>query len=129
MPASQFDPTMHLMDPDQDKRVAGLRAGPCGGGPIDDGFSIVSMQIWISQETRNGPALATGRSGEDPHKPEERPPYTKRWMLNTGLDVQSGTFQAGPAEATAIAIFEDADGNREVQQWKDPVQLHADEHH
>jgi hypothetical protein len=126
MPASQFDDTLHLMDPAKDQPIAGLRAGPCGRGPIDGGGTILSMQIWLVQNNANGVAIATGRSGEGLGTPPETPPYQGKWMVRTGLDKASAEFTTDrPVMAWAIAVMKAPEGPVSVDQWTEAVTLHA----
>jgi hypothetical protein len=46
-------------------------------------------------------------------------------MIRTGVNTQSAAFEAGPAKAMAVAIFEDSAGNRKVQDWTDDVRLNS----
>ena len=126
MPASQFDDVLHLMDPATDKPIAGLRAGPCGRGPIQGGGTIVSMQIWLVQRNADGVAVATGRSGEGLGTPPETPPYQGKWMVRTGLDEASAEFTTDrPVMAVAIAVMKDPQGVVDVDQWTQAVALHT----
>lgn len=125
---SRFDEVLHLMDPEQERPVAGLRAGPCGRGPVDKGATILSMQVWLFQSGSDGQiAMATGRAGEDVGSPPEQPPYDDgKWMIRTGLDDRSGTFDVeAPASARAIAIVRRPDGTTAVEEWSQDVRLHG----
>jgi hypothetical protein len=126
---SRFDPVLHLMDPENDAPVTGLRAGPCGRGPVDAGVTIPWMEVWFFQRTPEGMAVATGRSGADVHGTEDQPPYEGRWMIRTGLGAQSGEFSPdAPVTALAIAQFLRPDGTSDVMQWTEAVSLHAGHH-
>ena len=129
---SRFDEVQHLMDPEKEAPVAGLRAGPCGRGPVEEGASVLSMQIWLYQQRADGSvAMASGRGGEDARGPDERPPYDGgRWMIRCGLDEHSGVFSTElPASALALAIVRGADGRISVEQWNQEVRLHGGGHH
>lgn len=128
---SRFDEVLHLMDPEKEAPVAGLRAGPCGRGPVEEGASVLSMQIWLYQQRADGSvAMASGRGGEDARGPQEQPPYDDgRWMIRCGLDAQSGEFSPElPASALALAIVRGADGRTSVEQWNQEVRLHGGGH-
>src|SRR5205085_9938587 len=123
---SRFDEVLHLMDPETEAPVAGLRAGPCGRGPVEEGACVLSMQIWLYQERADGRvAMASGRGGEDARAPGEQPPYMDgRWMIRCGLDANSGEFSADlPASALALAIVRSADGRTTVEQWNQAVRF------
>ena len=132
---SRFDEVLHLMDPEKEDPVAGLRAGPCGRGPVEQGASVLSMQIWLHQQRPDGKAaMASGRGGEDARAPGERPPYDDgRWMIRCGLDPNSAEFATdAPAKASALAIVRTPDGATKVEQWDQEVRLHgggAGHHH
>ena len=136
---SRFDEVLHLMDPEKEPAVAGLRAGPCGRGPVEDDASVVSMQVWLYQQRSDGRvAVATGRSGEDAASKGERPPYKGvpvqqgKWMIRTGLDDNSDEFSPDePVSALAIAIVNTPEGDTVVEQWDQTIRLHADDqpHH
>src|SRR4051812_37094755 len=109
---SKFHDQLHPMDPATEAPVGGLRAGPCGAGPVADGGTIHSMQIWLYQSRSDGTvAMSSGRSGEDARSPRETPPYEGvpvdrgEWMIRTGLDKNSGEFTIDdPVQAVALAI-------------------------
>jgi hypothetical protein len=133
----RFDAVLHLMDPVKEAPVAGLRAGPCGRGPVEAGMSLVSLQVWLFQSRPDGGvAFASGRSGEDVGGPDEQPPFggaagsQGKWMIRTGLDAESAEFTTDePACGVAIAIVKLPGGGTTVEQWTQAVRLHADHDH
>ena len=127
---SRFDEGLHLMDPGKHAPVAGLRAGPCGRGPVDDRSTVLSMQVAVFQRTSHGLAVAWGRSGEDARSETEKPPYEGkpagdgRWMIRMGLAPDSCEFSVGaPATAVATALVRNGAGGLELEQWSQQVAL------
>lgn len=94
-----------------------MRPGPCAMGPAD-GEDLVSMHVWIFQQTPAGLAVASG----DSRQPQDAALKGKeRWMVRTGLDPDSREFDTSkPAVAMAMALVNDP-GGKDVKHWSQAV--------
>lgn len=96
-----------------------MRPGPCAMGPAD-GDDLISMHVWIFQQTPAGTAVASG----DSRQPQEAAFKAKgRWMVRTGLDPESPEFDTSRAAvAMAMALVNDA-GGKDVKHWFQEVSV------
>jgi hypothetical protein len=119
----KFDPVLAVRSrfSEQELAEAGLRAGPCGMGPVPGEEQPSSMHVWVFQHVQAGLALASGDTRRDPifeTVPE------RRWKVRTLLDPGSKDFEVGePAVAHAVAVM----GNGEdVLEWSQAVTIETE---
>jgi hypothetical protein len=102
----------------------------CAMGPIEPGETIISMRVWIIQETDdiNQFASSAGEGGvhlgsHPPVPGETFPNNGPQWMVQTLLEPGSAQFTPGKgALATAMAVVE-CRGKLEVRYWSQGVMI------
>ena len=116
-----------------------LKLGVCAMGPVGDGDKVLSMHVWVWQQSgERSAAAASGEGGKHlgshPMSPKEKLPFKGpgvadgeaegKWMIQTQLEKDSEEFSAGEAAlATAMALVEHKDGSREVLHWSQGVMI------
>jgi hypothetical protein len=128
---SRFNTSLPILEGPDDP---GVRLGVCAMGTVADGDELTSMRVWVFQHTDTSVAASTGTSGEHlgghAMVDEERPPFKKRWMIQTQLEPGSEEFLADrPALAMAMALVTHADDSKDVEHWSQAISVRAPAEH
>jgi hypothetical protein len=124
-----FFPVLDLPDP---KRFP--ERGPDAGGPVPDGEKLVWAYVWIIQngEDRRGRTWAAAAYAESPEAKRAAKQWETRterdhvWRLDTEMTHDSDKFRTNTAAlATAMALVDRGQGERDVYWWTEAVKLRA----
>lgn len=122
-----FDPVLKLPNP---KRFP--ERGPDAGGPVEDGEKLIWAYVWIIQngEDRRGKTWAAAAYAESPEAYRASKQWEKAtekdhvWRLETEMAHDSDKFRTNRAAlATAMALVDRGQGERDVYWWTEAVLL------
>jgi hypothetical protein len=122
-----FFPVLDLPDP---KKFP--YRGPVAGGPVGEGEKLIWAYVWIIQngEERSGRTWAAAAYAESPGAQRDSRRWetgTERdheWWLDTKMRHDSDKFKTNTAAlATAMALVDRGDGDRDVYWWSEAVLL------
>jgi hypothetical protein len=108
--------------------------GPKAGGPVADGEKLIWAYVWIIQngEARGGETWAAAAYAESPGAYRASKQWEKGtekdhvWRLETEMAHDSDAFRANTAAlATAMALVDRGEGERDVYWWTEAVKLKA----
>jgi hypothetical protein len=139
MPRPRFNETLDILGKASDEELEALAAAGlnpelplsvCAMGPVPPGDEIISMRVWVWQQTDDQVAASAGNGGvhlggHAPAPSEKLPFKAPDWMIQTQLEPGSEQFSEGkPALATAMALVR-RDGTLEIDLWSQAVMIGA----
>jgi hypothetical protein len=118
MPRHNFNNSLRLSKP-QPGPYPRPRSAPLARGPVADDETVAWMQVWIYQNRGPGRAAAAYGTGD-----WSNAPISDKWRIPTKLVKNSDDFVARkPAQATALALVEDKNKDKEFYWWSEAVMI------